>query len=410
MNDTCIDNFLEFVKYDTQSKYQSDSYPSTEKQRVFGIDLVSKLKNIGLENAEIDQYGYVTATIESNTDKSIPVIGFLAHMDTSPNVSGKNVKPIIHKNYLGGDIVIAAEQNQILRFTQNSDLVNKIGHDIITPDGTTLLGADNKAGIAEIIDALGYLISHPEIEHGKIVFAIIPDEEISMGTKYFDFKKFGADFIYTIDGESIGEIEMENFNANIITITLKGVSVFPGFAKNVMVNSIKIASMIIDRLPKNKISPETTEKQEGFLHPYRITGECGETVVKFLVQDFNIEGLKQQEELIKGITEDVVSEYPKIKMKFEVNESYRNMKYSHDKNPKIMQYAIEAFRKSGIKPKKKMIRGCTYWARLSCSGIPILNLSSGVHNIHSKLEWISIQDMQKTVDVIVNLIKIWTEK
>ena len=405
-----VNRFLKYVKYDTQSSETSDTYPSTEKQKVLGKTLVEELKEIGLTDVKIDKYGYVTATLEANTDKQIPVIGLIAHMDTSPDVSGKDVKPVIHKNYQGNDIVLPGDKTQIIQFKDNPALKNQIGNDIITSDGTTLLGADNKAGIAEIFDALHHLVKHSETKHGKIRVAITPDEEVGNGTKYFDVEKFAADFAYTIDGETLGEIEDETFCADTVVLTIKGVNVHPGFAKNKMLNSMKIAVKILDQLPKDSLSPETTEKREGYIHPNTMTGSVEETTAKFLIRDFTVEGLKKHETYLKNLTEKIVSEYPKASFDFKIEESYRNMKYKLDEQPRVTEYALEAVKRSGIKPVKNMIRGGTDGARLSYNGLLTPNIFTGGHNFHSKLEWISIQDMKKAVEVIINLVKIWTEK
>ena len=405
-----VERFLKYVKYDTQSSETSETYPSTEKQKELGKVLVEELKEIGLTDVQMDKYGYVTGTLESNTDKQIPVIGLIAHMDTSPDVSGKDVKQVIHKNYQGNDIVLPGDTSQIIQYSENPTLKDQVGNDIITSDGTTLLGADNKAGIAEIFDALHHLIQHPEIEHGKIRVAVTPDEEIGGGTKYFDVNKFGADYAYTVDGETLGEIEDETFCADTVVLTIKGVNVHPGYAKNKMLNSIKIAAKILDQLPKDRFSPETTEKREGYVHPNTMTGGVEETTIKFLIRDFTVKGLHGHEAFLKNLAEKIVVEYPKAQLEFKVEESYRNMKYKLDDDPKVVEYALEAVKRSGIEPIKNIIRGGTDGARLSFDGLLTPNIFTGGHNFHSKLEWISIQDMQKAVEVIVNLVKIWTEK
>ncbi len=410
INFTVVDRFLNYVKYDTQSSENSDSYPSTEKQKVLGKALVQELKKIGLTEVEMDKNGYVTGTLAATTDKKIPVIGLIAHLDTSPDVSGKDVKAVVHKNYRGGDIVLPGDTTQIIRAHDNPSLEKQIGNDIITSDGTTLLGADNKAGIAEIFDALNHLITHPEIKHGKIRVAVTPDEEVGGGTKYFDVKKFGANYAYTIDGETAGEVEDETFCADTVILTIKGVNVHPGYAKNKLVNSIKIAGKILEQFPGDRLSPETTEKREGYIHPYMINGGVEETTMKILIRDFTVEGLQQHEEFLKKLAEKVIAENPKASLDFKVEDSYRNMKYKLDEDVKVVDYALEAVRRSGITPVKNIIRGGTDGARLSFMGLLTPNIFTGGHNFHSKLEWISVQDMQKAVEVIVNLVKIWAEK
>ena len=407
---TVVDRFLKYVKYDTQSLENSDTYPSTEKQKILGKELVKELKKMGLSDAKIDKYGYVTATLKATTKKEVPTIGLIAHMDTSPDVSGKDVKPIIHKKYQGGDIVLPGDPTQIIRFKENPALKQQIGNDMITTDGTTLLGADNKAGIAEIFDAIHHLAKHPEIEHGTIRIAVTPDEEVGEGTKYFDVKAFGADYAYTIDGETVGEVENETFCADTVNIKINGKNVHPGYAKNKMVNSVKVAARLIDQLPKDQLSPETTEKRKGYIHPNSLNGNVEETVIKLFIRDFTVEGLKEKEDFLKKLADQAVAEYPGARLNFEVIESYRNMKYKIDKDPNVVEYALEAVRRSGIEPKKNIIRGGTDGARLSYKGLLTPNIFTGGHNFHSKLEWISVQDMQKAVEVIVNLVKIWAEK
>lgn len=407
---TCVERFLKYVKYDTQSAEDSNTFPSTEKQKILGAELVKELHEMGLKDAQMDNYGYVTATLEANTDKKVPVIGLIAHLDTSPDVSGENVKPIIHYNYQGGDIILPGDTSIVITVEENPDLKNKIGHDIITTDGTTLLGADDKAGIAEIFDAINFLIKHPEIKHGKIRICITPDEEVGNGTKYFDVEKFGADYAYTVDGEQLGEIENETFCADSVTITITGRNIHPGYAKNKLVNSVKIASELISKLPSDRISPETTEKREGYIHPHIINGGVEQTIIKFLIRDFEVNGLKEKEDYLKNLCDEVNKKYPKAKIELKVDESYRNMRYILDKYPIVIDYATEAIRRAGIEPKLNIIRGGTDGARLCYMGLPTPNIFAGGHAFHSKREWISIQDMQKAVETLINLVRIWEEK
>ncbi len=410
INYTVIERFLKYVQYDTQSAEDSKIYPSTEKQKILGKELVKELAAMGLADAQMDEYGYVTATLEATTARKVPIIGLIAHLDTSPDVAGKNVKPIIHKKYQGGDIVLPGDPSQIIRWAENPSLEKQIGSDIITADGTTLLGADNKSGIAEIFEAIHHLIHHPEIEHGKIRIAIMPDEEVGQGTKYFDVKKFGADYAYTIDGEELGEVDDETFCADTVIIRIRGKNIHPGYAKNKLMNSIKIAAHLIERLPKDKLSPETTEGRQGYIHPNNVSGSVEKTTVKFLIRDFAVEGLKQHEDFLKQLTDQIMAEYPEAGFEFQVEESYRNMKYQLDKKPQIIDYALEAVKRSGLEPQRNMIRGGTDGAKLSYQGLLTPNIFTGGHNFHSKLEWISAQDMKKAVEVIINLIKIWAEK
>jgi tripeptide aminopeptidase len=407
---TVVERFLRYVKYDTQSSEESTTFPSTEKQKILGQVLAEELKEIGMQNVELDEFGYVYAELPSNTEKDVPPIGFLAHIDTSPEVSGANVNPIIHKNYDGGKIVLPADPTQVIDPEEHPDLKEQIGNDIITADGTTLLGADNKAGVAEIVDAMRYLIQHPEIKHGPIKVCFTPDEEVGRGTEKIRLDRFGAKYAYTVDGESLGEIENETFCADTVILTIQGFNCHPGYAKNKLVNAIKIAADFIDALPKDSLSPETTEGREGYVHPYVLNGGVDVTTIKILIRDFEESGLKEKEAFLKALAEEIVSKYPKASFKFDVQESYRNMRYVLDQYPQVVQYALEAVERAGIKPKLNIIRGGTDGSRLSYMGLPCPNIFAGEHAFHSRLEWVSVQDMQKAVDVIVNLCKIWEEK
>jgi len=407
---TVVERFLRYVKYDTQSSEESTTFPSTEKQKILGQVLAEELKEIGMQNVELDEFGYVYAELPSNTEKDVPPIGFLAHIDTSPEVSGANVNPIIHKNYDGGKIVLPADPTQVIDPEEHPDLKEQIGSDIITADGTTLLGADNKAGVAEIVDAMRYLIQHPEIKHGPIKVCFTPDEEVGRGTEKIRLDRFGAKYAYTVDGESLGEIENETFCADTVILTIQGFNCHPGYAKNKLVNAIKIAADFIDALPKDSLSPETTEGREGYVHPYVLNGGVDVTTIKILIRDFEESGLKEKEAFLKALAEEIVSKYPKASFKFDVQESYRNMRYVLDQHPQVVQYALEAVERAGIKPKLNIIRGGTDGSRLSYMGLPCPNIFAGEHAFHSRLEWVSVQDMQKAVDVIVNLCKIWEEK
>jgi len=414
MKDTMIDRFLRYVKIDTQSvEGIEDKYPSTDKQKDLLKLLVEELQELGLKDAAMDQYGYVMATLPSNLgpdeDKKVPVIGLIAHVDTSPEVSGANVKPIIHENYQGDDIVLPGDPNQVLRFDENPALKDHIGHDIITSDGTTLLGADNKAGITEIMTLLEYLVAHPEIKHGTLRVGFTPDEEVGAGTKYFDVKKFGADYAYTVDGETVGEIENETFNAAAATFTVHGVNVHPGYAKNKLVNAIKIVSDIIMELNADP-SPETTEKREGYLHPYVLEGGVEKASVKYLIRDFEQAGMDEKAERLKQVHEMMIKRYPKATIELEIKESYQNMKVKLDEDPKVVEYAIEAVRRAGIEPQLQLIRGGTDGARLCFMGLLTPNIFTGGHNFHGKLEWIAVQAMEEAVDTLVQLVQIWVEK
>ena len=407
---TAKDRFLKYVKIDTQSNPESNIYPSTEKQKNLAKILVDELLEMGIVDAHFDQYGYVYATLPSNSTKQVPVICFCSHLDTSPDCSGENVNPVVHKNYDGKDIILPMDQSQILKSEEHPDLKNKIGNDIITADGTTLLGADNKAGVAEIMDAIYNLKNNSEIKHGTIRILFTPDEEIGRGVDKLDMKKLAADFGYTIDGEILGHLEDETFSADGVTITVNGLATHPGFAKNKMESAIKIASEIIAALPKEKYSPETTEKKEGFIHPVSINGLIESAVIKFIIRSFDNEGLLQLEKLLKETAEKVISKYQKSSFKFEVQEQYRNMKTILDKHPQVSEYAMEAMRRAGIAPEQTSIRGGTDGSRLSFMGLPCPNIFAGEHAFHSKLEWISVQDMEKAVDTLIQLAIVWEEK
>lgn len=405
-----LDRFLSYVKYDTQSSEESDTYPSTLKQLELSKQILLELKELGLENVEITEHGYVFGTLPSNVDHPVPTIGYIAHVDTSPEVSGKDVNPVITKNYQGGDIVLKNDPSQIIEFNANPALKECIGHDIITTDGTTLLGADNKAGIAEIMGALQYMIENPDIKHGPIRVSFTVDEEVGTGTQHFDVKQFGADFAYTIDGETAGEIEDETFCADTAVVKVQGVNMHPGYAKDKLVSGIKIAARLIDQLPKDRMSPETTEKREGYLHVHAIKGGVEETEVVFLVRDFDVEGLKKKEDYLKNLCKDMENSYPKSSISVEIKESYRNMKLILDEHSQVVDYAIEAVERTGLRAIKNLIRGGTDGARLSFIGVPTPNIFTGGHNFHSKKEWVSVQDMAKAIETIIHLSQIWAEK
>jgi tripeptide aminopeptidase len=386
------------------------SHPSTEKQKDLGKILVEELKAMRIKDAEMDEHCYVYATIPSNTNKLVPVLCFCSHMDTSPDVTGKNVDPVIHKNYQGGDIILPKDKTQIIKFEEHPQLKDQIGNDIITTDGTTLLGADNKAGIAEIMEAANYLMTHPEIKHGKIRILFTPDEEVGRGVDKVDMKKLGAEIGYTIDGADLGSVENETFSADALTLKIQGFNIHPGFAKDKMESAIKICSEIISKLPKDSHSPETTEGKQGFVHPVSLKAEVDSAVMKFIIRDFDEKGLKESEDMVKNITEGVVSKYDRSSYEIKIEESYRNMKSVLDEKPEIIQYAMEAVKRAGLEPKLDSIRGGTDGSRLSFMGLPCPNIFAGEHAFHSTLEWVSVQDMQKAVETIVNLCMIWEEK
>ncbi|HMA61539.1 MAG TPA: peptidase T [bacterium] len=412
MREKMIDRFFQYVKIDTQSKEGiEDQYPSTEKQKKLLKILVDELKELGCENVDMDEYGYVMGTYPSNLedDKDIPAIGFIAHVDTSPDVSGKDVKPTIHENYDGGNIQLPGDESIVIKADENPELEEHIGDDIVTSDGTTLLGADNKAGITEILTMLEYLNDHPEVKHGDLKIGFTPDEEVGNGTKYFDVDKFGAKYAYTVDGETVGEIENETFNAAVAKFTVNGINVHPGYAKGKLVNSIKIASRLIELISDNP-APETTEKREGYLHPYTMEGDVEQSKFKVLIRDFEKKGMQEKKDVLNQIRDKVAEEYPRAEVVLDIEEQYENMKVVLEKHEKVVQNALDAVEKSGIEPKLNLIRGGTDGARLCFMGLPTPNIFTGGHNFHSKKEWIAIQGMEKTVDTLVNLVQIWASK
>ena len=412
MREKMIERFFRYVKIDTQSKEGvEDQYPSTEKQKKLLKILVDELKELDCQDVEMDEYGYVMGTFPSNIedDENVPPIGLIAHVDTSPDVSGKDVKPIIHKNYDGGDIKLPGDESIVIKADENPALEEHTGDDIITSDGTTLLGADNKAGIAEILTAIEYLQDHPEIKHGDIKIGFTPDEEVGNGTKHFDVDKFGAKYAYTVDGETVGEIENETFNAALAKFEVNGINVHPGYAKDKLVNSIKIASLIIDKINQHP-APETTEKREGYLHPYKIEGGVEQTNFKVLIRDFEKQGMDDKKKVLEYIRDNIVEEFPGAEINLEIEDQYENMRVVLEKHEEVVQNALDAVKESGIEPKLNLIRGGTDGARLCFMGLPTPNIFTGGHNFHSKKEWIAIQGMEKTVETLVNLIKIWANQ
>jgi tripeptide aminopeptidase len=403
------ERFLRYVVIDTQSDATSPTCPSTDKQKTLGALLAQELRDLGLADAHLDAHGYVYATIPSTTDKTVPVICFCSHMDTSPDCSGEGVKPQIVQNYQGGDIVLPADPSQVIRAAEHPALASQIGHDIITTDGTTLLGADNKAGIAEIMDAAAFLIANPQIKHGTLKILFTPDEEIGRGVDKVDLAKLGADFAYTMDGESAGNIEDETFSADGAVVTINGVSAHPGFAKGKIEHAIKIAAAIVARLPKD-CSPETTEGREGFLHPVGITGALEQATISFIVRDFTEAGLHEKEALLQQIVDEVMRDYPRSTASVEIKQQYRNMKQVLDRHPELVANAREAIRRAGLAPVTTAIRGGTDGSRLSFMGLPCPNIFAGEHAFHSRLEWVSRQDMEKAVQTIVHLAMIFEER
>lgn len=406
---TVVDRFIRYAKIDTQSDPASKTIPSTEKQKNLGKVLAEELAQLGLNDAHMDEYGYVYATLPSNSSKNIPAICFCSHMDTSPDCSGTNVNPVIHKNYQGGDIILPNDNSQIIKFAEHPALKDQIGNDIITADGTTLLGADNKAGVAEIMDAVTYLVKHPEVKHGDIKILFTPDEEIGRGVDKVDLKKLNATYAYTIDGETLGHIENETFSADGAVLTIKGFPTHPGFAKDKMQHAIKIAAEIINALPKDK-SPETTEGKQPFIHSTGIQGGLEEVKINFILRAFNTAELNKMGEILDSTAASILSKYPKCSYNLIITEQYRNMREILDTCPHVVDYAMEAIKRAGVEPVLSSIRGGTDGSRLSYMGLPCPNIFAGEHAFHSKQEWISVYDMQKAVQTIVNLCAIWEEK
>lgn len=401
---------MRYVQIDTQSDPLSNSHPTSEKQKNLSKILVEELKQMGIEDAGMDEYGYVYATISSNTDKQVPTLCFCAHVDTAPDASGTGVKPILHKNYQGTDIVLPDDKNQVLRKKDFPYLEQLTEHDIITASGTTLLGSDDKAGVAEIMDAANFIMTHPEVKHGTIKILFTPDEEVGKGTAKVDLKKLGADFGYTLDGGEVGSLEDETFSADGVQLIIHGVITHPGYAKDKMVNALKIAGDVLASLPRAELSPETTEGKQGFIHPIRVDGIAEKATIDFIIRDFVTDGLKKKEEFLLSLVEMVMENYPSAKFEFNVTEQYRNMKEILDQHPQVVEYAKEAISRSGLKLKMESIRGGTDGSRLSFMGLPCPNLFAGEQAIHSKLEFISVQDMNKAVETIVHIAQIWEEK
>jgi tripeptide aminopeptidase len=407
---SAAERFMRYVQVDTQSDPQSETYPSTAKQKDLGRILADELQQMGIEDAHMDDWGYVYATIPSNVRKKVPVICFCAHMDTAPDCSGTGVKPILHKNYQGEDIILPDDTTQVLRMADYPYLKTQIGNDIITASGTTLLGSDDKAGVAEIMDLANFLTTNPEVEHGTIKILFTPDEEIGRGVDKVDMKKLGADFGYTLDSGDAGALEDETFSADGVRVIIHGVSAHPGYAKGKMINAMKIAGEILAALPKDRLSPESTEGKRGFIHPVRVEGIAEKCTIDFIIRDFETEGLAKKEDYLRTQIEERLRTYPRASFEFKVTEQYRNMKEVLDLHPQVVEYAKEAIERTGLAVKMESIRGGTDGSRLSFMGLPCPNLFAGEQGIHSKLEHISVQDMEKAVQMMVHLAQIWYEK
>lgn len=406
---TVANRFIKYAQIDTEADPNSDTFPSSMKQKDLGKVLVEELKEIGVEDAEMDEWGYVYATIPSNSNKDIPTICFCAHMDTAPDCSGKDVKPIVHKNYDGTPITLPDDDSQIITTEKHPYLKEKIGDDIITASGLTLLGADDKAGVACIMDFATFMMNNPGFEHGKIRILFTPDEEIGKGVDHVDMDRLAADYGYTLDGGVLGSIEDESFSADSVEVIIHGVSAHPGYAKNKLVNAIKVASEFIDALPKDSWSPETTQDREGFVHPTSFNAIMEKATVKFIIRDHQTSKLAEYENRLKELLDQVVGRYPGVHSEFKVTEQYRNMKEVIKEVPFVTDYAIEAMKRVGIEPRPVIIRGGTDGSRLSFMGLPCPNLFTGEMGIHSKHEYVSTQDMEKAVKTMVNITQIWEE-
>jgi tripeptide aminopeptidase len=404
--DDVLDRFLRYVRIDTQSDFASPTYPSTAKQRELAELLARELQELGIEDAVVDEHGYVFASVPGSRG---PVVGLIAHVDTSPDESGANVRPQVVRNYDGGEIALSGDPRQTLRPSESALLAGRVGHDIVTTDGTTLLGADDKAGVAEIMAAAAYLVRHPEIEHAPIRIAFTVDEEIGKGVDHFDIDAFGADFAYTLDGAEVGQIDDETFSASEVRVRIEGHSVHPGTSKGKMVNSIKLAAALIEKLPRDRLSPETTEAREGFIHPARIVGGTAETTVTFIARDFDRARLVEYEQLLRTLADELVRDEARARVTVEVEESYRNMKEFLDARPRILEAADEATRRAGLQPSRNAVRGGTDGAMLSARGLLTPNIFTGGQEYHSVREWVSVQDMALATATIVELARLWAE-
>ena len=407
---TAAERFLRYVQIDTQSDPLSKSNPSTEKQKDLSKILAEELKQLGVANAHMDEWGYVYATIPSNTEKKVPVICFCAHVDTAPDCSGTGVKPIVHSNYQGQDIVLPDDTTQVLKPSDYPYLQTQFGNDIITASGKTLLGSDDKAGVAEIMDLANFLMKNKEVKHGEIKILFTPDEEVGRGTEKVDLKKLGADFAYTLDGGNTGSLEDETFSADAVEVIIHGVIAHPGYAKGKMINAMKIAGEILAALPKDRLSPESTEGKRGFIHPVRLEGIAEKCTIDFIIRDFETKGLQKKEDYLRTQIEELMRLYPKASFEYKVTEQYRNMKEILLLHPQVVDHAKEAIKRAGLKLKMESIRGGTDGSRLSFMGLPCPNLFAGEQAIHSKLEFISVQDMNKAVETMVHLVSVWYEK
>jgi tripeptide aminopeptidase len=405
-----VSRFLRYVTFDTRSDERSGTSPSTRGQLVFLEQLAGELRALGLTAVDLDPRGVLMATVPATAGTDAPPIGFIAHVDTSPEMSGAGVRPIVHENYDGRDLVLPEEPGAVLRLEEIPALAGALGHDVITASGSTLLGADDKAGVAEIVAAAEHLMAHPDAPHGPIRIAFTSDEEIGLGTRHFDVAKFGACCAYTLDGGSRGEIETESFSADAVTATFRGFNTHPGYGKGTLVNALKMAAAFVSALPRDRVSPETTDGYDGFVHPYMMDAGVDRASVKLIVRDFRTGRLKEREAWLERLARETVASFPGGSVELAIEEQYRNMKEALDRHPAVVECAREAIRRAGLEPISQPIRGGTDGSKLSFMGLPTPNLFAGQHNFHSRLEWVSAQDMEKAVEVIAHLCRVWAER
>lgn len=402
-----LDRFLRYVRVGTPADEKATTYPSSPGQLELGRMLAAELRAMGLADAEQDAHGIVMATIPATVGHRAPTIAWIAHVDTSPETSGYGVKPVVHANYDGKDIMLPGDPTKVIRVADNPDLKRLQGRTIVTTDGTTLLGGDDKAGVAVIMEAAAELVRRPEVPHGPIRVCFTCDEEIGKGVDHVDLKKLGADVGYTLDGSGVGDIDLETFSADLATVTITGTNIHPAIAKGKMVNAVRLAGLFLERLPRLVQAPEVTEKREGFLHPYTIEGGVAKVVIRVLLRDFDTPALAVRAELLRTVASTIVAEYPTATIDVAVTKQYRNMADGLVKEPRAVAFAQEAMRRAGVEPKLEIVRGGTDGSRLTELGLPTPNLSTGEHNIHSPLEWTCVEEMATAVRMLVELAQVW---
>jgi len=409
MKESVLDRFMRYAQINTQSKEESGTYPSTPGQWDLLRLLEREMRDLGLKDVELDAHGYLLGTLPGNSPKKIPTVALLAHVDTSPETSGQGVKPMLHKNYQGGDLVLPGDPSQVIRAEENPDLAKVVGHTVITSDGTTLLGSDDKAGIAAILTLADHLLAHPGIKHGPLRVGFNPDEETGQGTLHLDTAKVKADYAYTVDGATLGEIENETFNAAAAEVKITGFNVHPGYAKDKMVNAVKIAARLVRMLPA-EMCPEKTEKRQGYIHPLHLTGDVGQASVKFILRDFEWSGIEEKVKILEHIVALLRVEHPRAVLELSWKEQYRNMRFYIDKDPQVVDHALEAVRRMGLEPVLMYIRGGTDGSALTLKGLLTPNIFTGGHNFHSKQEWNTVESLETCVLTLVKLVQIWEEK